>query len=150
MHDHFGPQAAVTPRNILLTETQAKEIGSTTGLEVKERIFSFFTATDKGKVVGYAALLVRRIRTKDQAAVYFISPAGRLEAIELVAFYEPREFKPRAEWLTQFKGKDPKSNLALRQEIRVVTGATLTAQSFVQGARLVLAIWDRNIRAGRP
>ena len=135
--------AVIRPINILLTDQEAKDVEKSIGFEFKDRIFSFFSIYDKDKLLGYAGLLTRRIRTKDQTALYSISAQGEIQEIELIAFYEPPEYKPRADWLAQFKGKQDDSSLRLRNEIRVVTGATLTAQSFVQGSKLILAVWQK-------
>ncbi len=143
---HFG-SAQIQTENVILTEVEATELSKKVDLTFGDRIFTFYVARDESsKIVGYAGLLTRKIRTKDQTALYFISPKGEIEAIELVAFYEPREYKPQAEWLKQFNKKNSASQLKLKNDIRVVTGATLTAQSFVSSSRLVLAVWDSHFR----
>lgn len=133
--------ATVANQNILLSPEETKRVQDLVGHPVEDKIFSFFVAKRKNHVVGYAGLATRKVRSKDQTALYFISKSGELESIELVAFYEPPEYTPKREWLKGFSGqKDPKA-MKLGGQVRVVSGATLTAQSFMESARIILAVW---------
>jgi hypothetical protein len=60
--------------------------------------------------------------------------------VEVLAFDEPPDYLPRAEWYRQFDGRPLDAELDLRRAIRPVTGATLTARSTTDAVRRVLAL----------
>ncbi len=147
LQNQYGRKARIEKLNVLLTDDDAALVSGAGVSPFKERIFTFFVAKDQNKkILGYAGLLARKIRTKDQAALYFLSEKGELLSIELVAFYEPPEYQPTVKWLDQFKGAKVGQPIRVRHEVRVVTGATMTATSFVESANLVQAVWSQKIK----
>ncbi len=145
------PGAEIENVNVLLTTNQAEKIKKRIAQSFDDRVFTFFVAKTSGKEIGYAGLYTRKVRSKDQTALYFIDLSGALKSIDLVAFYEPIEYKPKEKWLRKFKGKSDPNRLKLGGEIQVVSGATLTAQSFMSAAKLILAVWqERFASAANP
>jgi len=136
------PDAEIENVNVLLSRDQAERIQGDLAQALIDRVFTFFVARKAEKVIGYAGLYTRKIRSKDQTAIYFLSPSGSLESIELIAFYEPPEYKPKKKWLDKFRGSRDPRHLKLGGDIQVVSGATLTAQSFMLATKTILAVWQ--------
>ena len=68
---------------------------------------------------------------------------GRVSVVitpDMDVFEEPLEYMPREGWYGQYKGQELDDNLALKRDIRPVTGATLTARATNEAVRRVLAI----------
>jgi Na+-translocating ferredoxin:NAD+ oxidoreductase RnfG subunit len=57
-----------------------------------------------------------------------------------VTFREPLEYMPRKGWYEQYEGQELDDDLALKRNIRPVTGATLTARATTDAVRRVLAL----------
>lgn len=93
-----------------------------------------------GKVVGHAYVDRRTVRTHGQLLLVAVDPAGKLLRVELVAFDEPRQYRPRAKFYAQFEGKILDDELQLRAGIQPVAGATLSARAAVDAVRLLLAV----------
>jgi hypothetical protein len=93
-----------------------------------------------GKIVGYAYVDRRTVRTHGQALFVAVDAAGKLLRVELVAFDEPRQYRPRAKFYAQFEGKVLDDKLQLRAGIQPVAGATLSARAAVDAVRLLLAV----------
>lgn len=93
-----------------------------------------------GKVVGYAYVDRRTVRTHGQVLLVAVDAAGKLLRVELVAFDEPRQYRPRAKFYAQFAGKVLDADLQLRAGIQPVAGATLSARAAVDAVRLLLAV----------
>jgi len=83
------------------------------------------------------------VRTKPEVVLYIITPEGRLDVVEVLAFQEPLEYMPDEEWLKVFKGKElAPGTIRHRRDIPNITGATITARAITDNARKVLAIWQ--------
>jgi len=95
-----------------------------------------------GKVLAYGYVDIHRVRTKPEAVLYIISPEGKIELVEVLAFHEPLEYIPPRNWLKLFEGKDINSPLRVKKDIPNVTGATLTARAITKNAKKVLALWN--------
>ena len=100
----------------------------------------------EGKIIAYAILISRVVRTKDAAILYMISPDGVIENVEVIAFNEPPEFTPSKQYVSQFKGKTSQDTLRVGKDIPTVTGATMGARNVTDGARLALALFDMLFR----
>jgi len=97
-------------------------------------------ADGKGKLVGTAYVDVHKVRTKRQALLIAVSPAGILDGITVLGFAEPRDYLPRAKWFARFQGHRLNDQLRLRKGIDGVSGATLTSRATVSAARRALAV----------
>jgi hypothetical protein len=80
------------------------------------------------------------VRTLEETVMVVVDPDGRVARVEVIAFDEPPDYLPRAEWYRQFDGRPLDAELDLERAIRPVTGATLTAVATTAAARRVLAL----------
>ena len=135
----FG-DCQVERSTVYLTAEQRARVDQLAGFEVKAKIAYTYRAMRKGELVGYAWFDVSKVRSKKQLVMFVVSAEGRIERFELLAFGEPSEYIPRANWYAQLVGKRLDPKLKLKKSIRSVTGATLTARATVQAARRVLAL----------
>jgi hypothetical protein len=81
-----------------------------------------------------------RVRTLAETLMVVVDAEGKVERLEVLAFKEPPDYLPRPIWYGQFLGKPLDEGLALKREIRGVTGATLTARATTSAVRRVLAL----------
>ena len=146
MQHAFGAQSEVTKKNKLLSGEQAAAVSAQAKLKLDTKIYRFYTAAVDGDDVGYGILITRKVRQKDAAVLYMISPEGAIRAIEIITFNEPPEYMPQNTYLEQFKGKDANATLRVGKDIPTVSGATLSARNVTDGARLALALFETVIR----
>lgn len=64
-----------------------------------------------------------------------LDPDGKVRFIEILAFFEPEEYKPAKRWLDQFGGKTLSPQLRIGGDIQGITGATLSAQAIARQVR---------------
>jgi len=150
MQANFGESVAVEKQNLLLSRQEAEAVSKAAQAPLSTKIYRLFRAQDGGRAVGYGILVSEKVRTKNVAALYLINPDGSLRAVEIVAFNEPPEFLPSAQWLRQFGGKRPGEPLRGGREVATITGATMSAQSVTRGARIALALFDTLSPGERP
>ena len=137
------PGHKVEIKNVLLSTDEYVEAKKQAQRHFKDRLFRFYVVRNaKGQFAAAAGLLTRRVRTKDETALYVVSREGKLRYVEIVAFYEPPEYMPKKKWLSEFKAKSIQSAIKIKNDIPKISGATLTAQAISDSARIVLSVWE--------
>lgn len=138
----YGEAAIVVKKSRMLTTAQAKTVAEKAKGAPGGKIFRIYEAQRAGKRLGVGVLLSKKVRTKNAAVLYMIDPDGTLKGIEIVAFNEPPEYIPRAEYLAHFEGKTVDDPLRVGDDVPMLSGATLSARAVSDGARLALALYD--------
>ncbi|ADC89785.1 FMN-binding domain protein [Thermocrinis albus DSM 14484] len=137
------PGAQVEVKNIILSPQQMEEVKKLSGLHPKERLVSWYIVRRDSKVIAYGYVDTHVVRTHPEVVLYTVTPDGRLDVVEVLAFNEPIEYMPDERWLALFKGKTLSGDsLRLRRDVPNMTGATLTSRAITDNARKVLAMWQ--------
>lgn len=140
LKENFSQAISVEKKSLILTKDEAKAIQKTAQAKLNSKIVRLYTVTDSNGTAGYAVLLKRKIRTKNAAVLYMIDNKQSIQAIEVVSFKEPSEYKPNDEWKAVFKGKNSDDVLFSGKDIPTISGATLSARSITDMSRIALAI----------
>ena len=146
LHAVYGNDVKIEKKNVLLSIDKAKVVYKQAGMPKGKKIFRTFKVKRGDKIIAYAILISRMVRSKDAAILYMISPDGVIESVEVIAFNEPPEFTPSKQYISQFKGKTDQDTLRVGKDIPTVTGATMGARNVTDGARLSLAVFDMLFR----
>jgi len=146
MKNSFPNAISVVKKNILLTKKEAQSIAKDAQVKLKSKIFRVFKALNGEKVQGYGVLINKRVRSKNVVVLYMIESNGVLKSIEIIAFNEPLEYLPSSKWNVQFQGLDTALRPRLGKEIATITGATLSARSVTDGARLAFALYEKVLK----
>lgn len=76
-----------------------------------------------------------------------IDATGKVVGIEILEYNETYGYQVRdASWRKQFVGKNARDPVKLNQDIRNVSGATLSCKHITDGVRRVLALHERRLR----
>jgi Na+-translocating ferredoxin:NAD+ oxidoreductase RnfG subunit len=134
--------AATARETLFLTDEQIARVADAGGGELSGAMVTRYVATASGEPIGYAYLDTHRVRTLPETLMVVLEPDGRVRRVEVVAFREPLEYIPRDSWYGQFEGERLSDELALKRDIRPVTGATLTARATTEAVRRILAIHE--------
>lgn len=106
--------------SILLTSKDKKSLSKTAQTLFTKNLYRVLKAVDKqDNILGYGLIDSHIVRTKTQALLFVFDKKNKLLAIELLAFQEPEEYKPKQAYL--------KDSVSAEQSIP--TGATLTYSS---------------------
>jgi hypothetical protein len=110
------------------------------------------TATKGGVVIGHALIEVHTVRTLPEAVLVVLSPAGEVQSLRMLAFYEPEEYLPPPRWLAQFERSALTDDLRLQGRVHGIAGSTLSSRAVTSGVRRALAVYEVLLRdgAGRP
>ncbi len=133
------PGATLRRDEVELTTAQRDAAQKAAGHEVPARAVRH-VATKDGAVVGVGWIDVRKVRTHSQTLLVVIDPKGVVQRVEVLAFAEPKQYRPRPEFFAQFVGRSLDGDLQLRRAVRPVAGATMSAKAAVEAVRTVLAL----------
>jgi Na+-translocating ferredoxin:NAD+ oxidoreductase RnfG subunit len=134
------PGCVLEKATVYLTDAQKKRAGELAGETVDLAIARPYVAKKDGKLVATAYVDVHKVRTLKETVLVVVDAEQRVTRIELLAFGEPEEYAPRAEWYAQFQGRKLDDELHLKRSIRGIAGASLTARATTNAVRRVLAV----------
>lgn len=144
------PGAKLAKETVYLTDEQRARAAKLCGEDVELKIARPYVARVDGKVIGTAYIDVHRVRALKETLLVVVDPEGKVARIEVLAFGEPLEYVPKAEWYAQFTGKVLDDELNLRRSIRGIAGASLSARATTDCVRRVLALHTALLPQPRP
>lgn len=104
------------------------------------RLVHPYRAVCDGQPGGTAYFDTHRVRTLPETVMVAVDPAGKVLRVEVLSFQEPQEYSAPPPFRAQFVGRSLDEPLALKRDLRGITGATLTSRAIAESARRVLAI----------
>ncbi len=135
-------QAALFPGSTLaavsrsLTAGEAAAIEKISGVRVRQRKLRLWRAADDGWLV------VDEVFGKHEFITYAVAltPGGAVRQIEIMDYRETYGGEIRNEkWRAQFAGKTAAAPLKLEQDIKNISGATLSCRHVTDGVKRLLA-----------
>ncbi|MBI2069539.1 MAG: FMN-binding protein [Elusimicrobia bacterium] len=136
------PGARVERRTVFLTKEQMARIEKKAKAKVADEMFAYYVARSTDGILGYAFFESHIVRTMPETFMVALNPGGDIRVVELLAFYEPEDYKPHPKWLRTFKGRELSDQLWVKRGLRNIAGATLTAQAIAEGVRRILAVYE--------
>ena len=130
------PNCKLKKETIYLTKPQKAKIEKLAELKLYSSIFIRYLNHCEGTTSYVDSHIVR---TLNETLVLEVKK-NKLNKIEVIAFYEPPEYKAPTKWINHFSGKELDSKLKLYQGVDGLTGATLTANAVLNASRRILAI----------
>ena len=133
------PGATFEQADQTLDATQRKEIESRSGMKVRDSKLRAW------KVQGGGWLLVDEVLGKHEFITYAVglNSDGSVKQVEVMDYREVHGKEVRNEkWRAQFAGKTSRDKLKLDEDIRNVSGATLSCRHLTDGVRRLLATYE--------
>lgn len=130
------PGARLSAAFVSLNDDQAREIEKASGAGVRRREVRAW------KVEGGGWFVLDDVVGKHELITYAvgIDAAGSVRQVEIVDYRESYGYEIRnPDWRRQFVGKSHADPVALGQDIRNISGATLSCRHLAEGVRRVLA-----------
>jgi len=130
------PGASFTQFPVTLTPDQQKKIESRSKVGVRSRDLKVWKVSNGGW------FLVDEVLGKHEYITYAmgLTANGAVKQIEILDYRETYGYQVRDEpWRQQFVGKTAESPLNLDQDIRNISGATLSSRHITDGVRRLLA-----------
>jgi len=142
LKSYWGDQSLISPKSLLISDEDKKNIHEKFNIKIKESIFKTFVVNDQSeKLLGYGLLFTDKVKTKNMTLLLLLSASGDLESIEVVAFSEPMEYKPSKKWLAAHYQNKRLPEFILKPNTANISGATLSAHSVYKAAKVITAVW---------
>jgi len=145
----FPNAEKVETRTFFLTEEQVQHVANLATAPVDSKLVAFYVGHKDGQPLGYALIDTNVVRTLPETFLIVLSPAGVVQKLFVLAFYEPEEYLPPERWLRQFEQKTLSPDLQLRRDIHGIAGSTLSARAVTSGVRRALALFQVLIQGNK-
>jgi Na+-translocating ferredoxin:NAD+ oxidoreductase RnfG subunit len=133
------PGATLTRAFMALTQGQMSTIATRTGVSVHKTEVQVWKSADGGYFIVDQAIGKHELFT----IALGLSADGAVKGIEILDYKESYGYEIRNEaWRKQFTGKTPKDSLKLGDNIKNISGATLSCQHVTDAIKRLLATYD--------
>ncbi len=136
----------IDTKKIVLSKDQLQQVQKAAKAKLETKVYRYYLFKSSGTVAGYGVLIARKVRTKKATVLYAFTPEGVLKFAEIMAFGEPPEYIPNDTWMGQFKEKPKSAPLKMGSDVPTISGATLSARSITDGARVARAVFQYAIK----
>jgi len=137
------PGQKLTRANITLTSVQAREIERRSDANVRHKEIQLWKVDNGGFFV------VDEVVGKHEFITYAVglNADGTVKQIEIMTYRESYGYEVRnADWRAQFVGKNASAPLKLNQDIKNISGATLSCRHIADGVKRILATYEIAIK----
>ncbi len=129
--------------HVIFTVADVASIERRSGQKVRARGQQVWRAMVDDRVAGF--FIVDYVIGKHLVIDYAVAldPSGRVRHVEILEYRESYggEISNRS-WLAQFVGKTSRDPLELDQDIRNISGATLSSRHVTEGVKRLLALYE--------
>lgn len=136
----FPEPAEIERRTAYLDEVQLARIEEETGIELESTVVTYYVGRTAEGPLGAAYFDVHRVRTLPEVLMIVVDPEGRVERIEVLRFAEPPEYLAPDGWLERFEGRALAGDLAEKNAVAGMSGATLSSRAVTGAVRRALAL----------
>jgi len=132
------PGAMLTQAFVTLTDGQKREIERRSGVDVRNKEVRLWRVSSGGHFI------IDQVIGKHEYITYAIglNGDGSVKQIEIMEYRESYGYEVRNDaWRKQFVGKTTADPVKLNEDIRNISGATLSSRHVADGVRRVLATY---------
>ena len=129
--------------DVKLTKAQMKAIEKDSGVRVRLDTQRVWRATKNGEFLGW--FIVDEVLGKHEYITWALAlnPDGGVKSIEIMDYRETYGYEIRnADWRAQFLGKKHGATLKLDDDIKNISGATLSCRHITDGVKRLLSFYD--------
>lgn len=138
----FPGATRVERRNVVLDDGMRARISERVGYPIKERLVVLREAWQGDTLLGRAFSLDEIAKTLPFRFLVALRPDGAVEQVLVLTYRESRGYEiERASFRAQYAGKTLGDPIRRGDDIRNVSGATISVDSLSRGVRRALAIW---------
>jgi len=136
---HAFPGARIQPITLALSPADVQAVQQRAHARSDARLVTAYVAWHGDTLAGAAYTDRRVVRTREALIMTTVAPDTTVARIDVLAFFEPPDFRPTQRWLARFKGAGPGAALTPGRDVPPLAGASLTSRAVSESARLALA-----------
>ncbi|MDD2724585.1 MAG: FMN-binding protein [Methylovulum sp.] len=141
----FGKNASVENLSLFPDDKETAAIQALAKTPLESGMFTFYVGKENGKITAYAAIETSTVRTKPETLMIVLTPEGELRNVHTLAFHEPPEYQPSAQWYEKL-ARHSLADMELNKGVDGVSGATLSTRSALSSIRKVMAVYQIMIK----
>jgi len=133
------PGARIEPHTLALSPADVKAVEKRAHARCEARLVTAYVAWRGDTLAGAAYTDRRVVRTREALLFVAVAADSSIARIEVLAFFEPPDYRPPARWLALFAHRREDARLRPGDAIPSIAGASLTSRAVAESARLALA-----------
>ena len=133
------PGARIERRGLALSTQDVRAVERRAQARCAERLVTAYVAWHGDTLAGAAYSERRVVRTREAVLLVSVAPDTTVARIDVLAFFEPPDYRPPARWLERFRGRGAGATLSPGRDLPALAGSTLTSAAVAESARLALA-----------
>jgi hypothetical protein len=133
------PGARLEARTLVLGAAEQRSVAKRARARCEARLVTAHVAWRGDSLVGAAYTDRRVVRTREALLFVAVGADSAVARVEVLAFFEPSDYRPSPRWLDRFRGQRQGPRLTPGNAIPNLSGATLTSRAVTESARLALA-----------
>lgn len=135
------PGGGIERKTAFLTDAQAERVTELAQAPLASKVVTYYVGlAAAGEPAGVAFFDTHVVRTTTETVMVLIKPDGTVRRVEILAFYEPEDYRVRQSWLDRMNDEDLSADLTVGRRLVRVTGATLTVRALAAAVRRALAL----------
>ncbi|NIO43672.1 MAG: FMN-binding protein [Burkholderiales bacterium] len=145
----FGKTAAFERRDLVLEAQAATAIQKASGVRVERNKQPLWEVKEGDRLVGY--FIIDEVFGKHEYITYAVAldANGKVRQIEILVYRESYGYEIRnPAWRAQFIGKKHGDPVKLDEDIKNISGATMSCRHIAQGVKRLLATYEHVLRPG--
>ena len=145
----FGKNAEFQRSDLELDSQAMKAIREASGVRVERRKQPLWEVREGDQLTGY--FIIDEVIGKHEYITYAVAleADGRVRQIEILVYRESYGYEIRnPAWRAQFIGKKHGDAVTLNEDIKNISGATMSCRHISQGVKRLLATYDHVLRPG--
>ncbi len=143
----FGKAAKFERNDLKFSDAALSAIRQASGVRVERRKQPLWEVKEGENLVGY--FIVDEVIGKHEYITYAIAleADGRVRQVEVLVYRESYGYEIRnSAWRAQFIGKKSGDPISLNEDIKNISGATMSCRHVSEGVRRLLATYDYALR----
>ena len=126
-----------------LSAAQLQSLKKTLGYEVSRKDWSLYIAKTLNKIDGYAFIDNEIGKTEPITFLTALTPKGEVRDVEILVYRESHGSEVHQKpFLKQFEQKKLNDPIRVGQDIKNISGATLSSRAVSKGVKRALALWN--------
>lgn len=141
------PNARFVEAYVTLTPAIKRQIEQASGVRVRNTLQAVWRAEAAGKAIGW--FMLDEVIGKHELITYAVAidANGALSGVEILNYRESHGGEVRnPKWRAQFTGKRAGDAIQLDEDIKNISGATLSCKNLSNGVRRVLATYQAALK----
>tara|TARA_B100001029_G_C15057367_1_gene455479 strand:- start:876 stop:1331 length:456 start_codon:yes stop_codon:yes gene_type:complete len=138
----YFPNEEIKKGKIFLNTKRLASLEKASNSKFNDKIYTYYEAYNGRKRVNTVFVDTHILRTRTETIFVVFDNKGKIQSVEVIAFYEPEEYIMTKKWLEQFRGKNLRQELKPKKDIIMVSGATISSYETSKAIRRTVSLYN--------